>query len=191
MCATLALRPPQQTGLQMRPRTEGTEAASPHNGISNEARMRKDWLRAPEEPSGMGWFHPHSHLCPAPLCQLYTEASRPFGAVLMVRRINERKVPGTAPAWAWGLGIRGESEPGIPLSVSPHPGRQGHHPTPGNPTSGYTEGSEWSQVLWRAPKGHTAGLETAASLCLPLQLKEECGQFSGMSLSVLQRPPNL
>lgn len=156
----------------------------------------------------MGWFHPHSHLCPAPLCQLYTAASRPFGAVLMVRRINERKVPGTVPAWhmlvlvlrkaldalisrAWGLGIRGESEPGIPLSVSPHPGRQGDHPTPGNPTSGYTEGSEWSQVLWRAPKGHTAGLETAASLCLPLQLKEECGQFSGMSLSVLQRPPNL
>lgn len=47
----------------------------------------------------MGWFHPYSRLHPAPLCQVATAAGQPFGAVLMVGTINERKVPGSVPAW--------------------------------------------------------------------------------------------
>lgn len=63
--------------------------------MATEAPHRCAWLGEQR----MGWIPPHSLPCPAPLCQLHTAASRPFGAVLTVRRINERKAPGTAPAW--------------------------------------------------------------------------------------------
>lgn len=40
-----------------------------------------------------------------------------------------------------------------------------------------------------APTAHKRSLEAPACLCLPLQLREECDKFSGMSLLGMQEAP--
>lgn len=146
---------------------------------------------------------PRSLLRPAPLCQAHAAASRPVGAALTERPINEHTAPGTEPAcpahgraraqrtstiagladnrgmWAGGKGHQSQASCRCPPI-------RGAHPTLGTPPAGHTERSQQSRVLWGTPPGRKAGLETPVSLCLPLQLKEEHGQVSGMSLSGLQ-----
>lgn len=160
------------------------------------------WLPAEHAWLGeqrMGWFHPYSRLQPAPLCQVATAAGRPFGAVLMVGTINERKVPGSVPAWhMFVLALSRQDKQR--MGAEEVGGDRARHPVHVCPLGGPAntrDSNLWSHRGLRAepgsgqsrapgsverPPGHMAQVWKPAGRRLPLRLKGECGQFSGMSL---------
>lgn len=164
------------------------------------------WLPAEHAWLGeqsMGWFHPYSRLHPAPLCQVATAAGRPFGAVLMVGTINERKVPGSVPAWhMFVLALSRQDKQR--MGAEEVGGDRARHPVHVCPLGGPANTGDsnlWSHRGLRAEPGsglrgeasrtHGTGLETSWPLPSPQAQGKMWPIFWNVPLGSIRDPPPL